>query len=598
MQNDTQTKKNILVAWYGITDLRAAMGITKQGPILGVLRTGNFSEAKILCYTKKDLQGINLEEQKEYAELLQANRETNAALSTDEVWYIQDKFANTPAGHDFFLSWLKNELQNIGASVAIDKIDCYLDKLNDSHGIYVASLNTISSIRKQYGDQAHITLFITPGTPVMAFSWALAALVNSDMQIDILVSPDMRKDAEFVELPYKLTDSSLKNTNLSHPEKFDVIFHLYGEQAMPAVLGILQFDCSNHVFITSEGYNTKRLQYLLKSQKEYLLITDPFSPQKTKETILNFIKQHPEWKTIGFNLTGGTKLMYSGAMSACNQCFGIPFYFETKTNQMLWLSDYSTAEIASINEIDVHLPLSRLTISCSGRWEDDPNREFRKELTLKIWEWRSEISNIYKAVAQYNDRPGQAFTEYHKNICAVLDKNNVATLTLGDYSFTIPDCPDFAEYISGGWFEEYTYLQLKPLLDAGDITDIRIGLDIGLEEEKQIKFQEFDIVFTDGKRLYFLECKAGAYKSEDVQKLQDNVRHYGGVNARGAMVTCFPPSGRLKQALLRRIEDAKDLAIFIGEAVPEFLASRIQRFSGNAIYSTPSSGKSSCKKRK
>lgn len=584
MYDDALKKKNFLVAWYGITDLKAAMGMKKQGPILRALLSGSFSEALILAYTKKDLQGVDVEEQKEYMELLQADRNSNETLSSDEIWELQDKFANTPIGHDFFFTWLQEELFANQLELPIIRKECYLEKLNDSHGIYTAALDAISYIRKQHGDNVKITLFISPGTPVMAFSWALVALVNSDMQIDILVSPDMRKSAEIVDLPYKLTDSSLKNTNLSHPEKFDVIFHLYGEQPMPAVLGILQFDCVNHVFVTSKGYSTRRLQHLLDYKKEYLLEIDPFSPQNTKDVILNFVKLHPEWQLIGFNLTGGTKLMYAGAMAACNQCFGVPFYFETRNHKMLWLSDYISEEIVGLKHIEGYFSLSHMAVTRSGYWNDNPDREVRKELTLKLWKWKSEISRIYKKIVPYNATPGKPFHVYQKDISAYLDENSKATLTLGDYSFTIPYCPDFAKYISGGWLEEYVFLQLESLIDKGEITDIRIGLEISWEEEKQTTVQEFDVVFTDGKRLYFLECKAGAYKSEDVQKLQNNVRNYGGIDALGVMTVCFLPNGKSKNALLKRIKAAPNLAMFVGEAIPERLTSRIINFKGGTVY--------------
>lgn len=588
--SDSEKRKSFLMAWYGITDLRAAIGVEKYGPILSVLLSGMFSNAVILAYTQKDLRGINLEEQKEYMELLRADRNANTTLLSDEVWYIQDKFANTPCGHDFFFTWLQSELQANKNTTSIAKKECCLEKLNDSHGIYTAALEAIYDIRKQHGDNVNITLFISPGTPVMAFSWALAALVNSDMKIDILVSPDMRKKAELVDLPYKLTDSALKNTNLSHPKKFDVIFHLYGEQPMPAVLGILQFDCLCHVFVTSKGYNTKRLQHLLNGKKEYLLEIDPFSPQNTKEAILDFVKQHPEWQSIGFNLTGGTKLMYAGAMAACSQCFGVPFYFETRNHKMLWLSDYTSADIVGLRHIDGYFSLSQMVVTRSGHWCNDPNREVRRDLTLKLWNCKSEISNIYRQVVPYNDMPGVPFHVYQNDISAYLDENNEATLTLGNYSFTIPNCPDFAKYVSGGWLEEYVFIQLENLVKEGEITDIRIGLEVSWEEERQTTVQEFDVVFTDGKRLYFLECKAGAYKSEDVQKLQNNVRNYGGIDARGAITVCFPPNGRSKNALLKRVQVAPNLAMFIGEAIPERLAQRIKCFSGNAIY-TPSQKK-------
>ena len=45
--------KKYLLTWYGITDLRSAMGFDIHGPVLGALKTGHYDNAIILAYTKK-----------------------------------------------------------------------------------------------------------------------------------------------------------------------------------------------------------------------------------------------------------------------------------------------------------------------------------------------------------------------------------------------------------------------------------------------------------------------------------------------------------------------------------------------------------------
>lgn len=579
-----EEQKTFLVAWYGIADLRAAMGIGKTGPILGALLSGNFTNLVLLAYTKDNWQAISKEEQQEYADLLAIDRNSNSKMSDDEIYDFQDKFANTPGGHSFFTSWLKEELNRHEKNVEIKCLECQLSKLNDSHGIYSAALNAISEIRNTFGSQTPINLFISPGTPVMAFSWALAALANSDLNISIISSSDARKDFEKIELPYQLTDSTFKNTNLSHPHSFDAIFHLYGGQALPTVFGITQFDCSNHVLVSSAGYPIARLNNFLSGKKIFSLEINPFDPQNVKQTILSFIDSHPEWENIGFNLTGGTKLMYAGANAACAKSFGVPFYFETQNHNMLWLNDYTTEEMVGLSNIDDYLSLSGVLLTRAGHWEDNPYREERKEMTMKIWEWRDKIWPIYKRVAEFNDFEGVPFSEYCEDSAAELDKNGKATLYLGKNSYSLPYCPDFAKYVSGGWLEEYVYLRLEPLMKTGKIKDMRIGAQASWQKETNTPIQEFDVIFSDGKRLFIMECKAGSYLSADVQKLQNNVRNYGGVDARGAMLVCFRPSGRQKNALWERVAKADNLAMFIGKAIEERLADRIFCWTGNAIY--------------
>ena len=55
---------------------------------------------------------------------------------------------------------------------------------------------------------------------------------------------------------------------------------------------------------------------------------DPYDPRKVKETIVDYLEKLPPKQKVGFNLTGGTKLMYAGAMAACKKINAIPFYFD------------------------------------------------------------------------------------------------------------------------------------------------------------------------------------------------------------------------------------------------------------------------------
>lgn len=93
-----------------------------------------------------------------------------------------------------------------------------------------------------------------------------------------------------------------------------------------------------------------------------------------------------------------------------------------------------------------------------------------------------------------------------------------------------------------------------PLQDEGTVRDIRVGFEAGYRDSARDKqhslAQEFDCLFTDGKRLWMVECKAGPVKQEAIQKLENNLKHYGGVAARGILVSSFP----LTSANTKRLE--------------------------------------------
>ena len=47
--------KKILVTWYGITNLKASLGVEyRNGPIVSALLSGNYTDVLILGYTSKD----------------------------------------------------------------------------------------------------------------------------------------------------------------------------------------------------------------------------------------------------------------------------------------------------------------------------------------------------------------------------------------------------------------------------------------------------------------------------------------------------------------------------------------------------------------
>ena len=129
---------------------------------------------------------------------------------------------------------------------------------------------------------------------------------------------------------------------------------------------------------------------------------------------------------------------------------------------------------------------------------------------------------------------------------------------------------------------------LEPLMQAGEIRDIRIGLEVGwkptMGSSTGMAAQEFDVLFTDGKRLFIIECKAGRVLNEDVYKLQNSVRNYGGVVAQGVLVSAFPPPPPPR----RRLQSGKNLSHYAGVDVPKRLAQEVSALVLGARRAQPS----------
>ena len=61
------------------------------------------------------------------------------------------------------------------------------------------------------------------------------------------------------------------------------------------------------------------------------------------------------------------------------------------------------------------------------------------------------------------------------------------------------------EYLTGGWFEEYIYYQVKKDINPQDIA---IGIHISRKNNTNHR-NELDVVFTKGNKLFVIECKTG-----------------------------------------------------------------------------------------
>lgn len=578
--------KHYLLTWYGITDLRSALGFEELGgPVLGALRTGNFSDVIVLAYTDPGKAGDEvLGRQHELTARLESARTEQRTLTRQEESEIVDAFANTPAGHRIFKAWLKSEALRQPQLVGIRFCSKKMTALNDSRGIYDAVNQAMELVEKEQGEK-RITFYLSPGTPVMAFTWAFVALTNPELDIEILSSSEPRKPPCKVELPYELLAPSnrpVKTISGDESREFDVIFHLFGEQRMPSLLAIKQFTARQHIFVTSGEYSSVVMKNFLGEGAWKEIHVSAFDPMSTKMAILKEIASLPSGTRVGFNLTGGTKLMFAGAIAACRKVGGIPFYFENREHKLIFLHDYTRMSVVGVDHCDSFLALNGFRFSNAGKWDEHPIRKERIKLTKFLWKNREAIAKCYIRFRELNDFEGNLFIPFRfretvytrgirTDIEANLDQNAQAYLRIGNDEFSYTESPDFAKYLCGQWLEEYVFLKLSPLVSDGIIRDLRIGVEVIRDEASNLgsintTLQEFDILFTDGKRLFFVECKAGNIITDHLFKLQQITRTYGGSESRGILAGAFKPYSSVLQ---RRIHEARHIEGFFASDINE-----------------------------
>lgn len=576
--------KKYLMTWYGMTDFRASLGLEHTtGPVLGALLAEEYSDVVILGFTNSDkTKLIKLNEQDAFREKLAGIENSEPAA----VREFLDLFSNTEEAHKHFTNWLQKQLQDAGKKVAVRFHQVGLKHLNDTEGIYEAATQSLNSVSMEKGEKL-VTLYLSPGTPVMAFVWAFAALRHPNLKKRMIASPQAEKPPETIVLPNEWMEWHGKQikTLKADADQYDIIFHLFGEQRMPNLLGVLQFSSKKHVFVNSEQFPADVMKQFIDDAEYGEIAVDPYDPENVRTTILDLIAKMPSNVRIGFNLTGGTKLMYAGALAACRKVNATPFYFNSRNNKVVFLNDFDSIDTKLIPSIETFITLNvdNLFVSKQGYWEEIPgvNSPDRKDLTFELWKARSKISKLYKELSdyssKYNEKP-QPFRFSTAQISVKLSEVYEAEIHIGSKKFQFKNWPNFAHYLCGGWLEEYTYISLQPLVHSGLIKDLRIGLEVSFKEDspdyrssglrEQLSslfgdtYQELDISFTDGRRLYVVECKAGYVNSEHIMKLQNIARYFGGIEGRAVLASCFYPNHKI---LRKKIDDSKNLHLVSGD---------------------------------
>jgi len=548
--------KHYLLTWYGITDLKASLGLEEtDGPILGALKTRNYTDIVILAYTNpvKDpnslADALRIEWKKWRAEPL----EKRLTFPREKTQQLVDAVSNTVTGHTIFIEWLKFELAAARITVNLQIVPKELKHLNDADGIYKAATAALKLALDDNSEKT-LTSFVSPGTPVMAYTWALIARTNPQLDIGVISSSDPRKPPEKIELPKELLQPILTAPQTAKPSVYDVIIHLLGRERMPIYFGMLQFKAEKHIFITTQEYAAaaETLSKLLPSEcdKMSVIINNPFKPADTRKAIEQQAACFSKETKIAVNMTGGTKLMFAGALSACWERGLEPFYFEINRHDIIYIRDGSTVPFVGVKSVTDFFIVNGFNVITQGKWENKPCRERRLDVTRKLWEYRKTLKKLYhkqdfqKYIIQCKTIPNPPFDWKWKNSHASLDINMSTTLNLNGEEISTPDCDDFGQYIGGGWFEEYVFDLLRNLEQKNIICDLRIGLEVNYVDKFQgranIPVGEFDCAFTDGKRLWLVECKSGGIKQEHIQKLENNLKTYGGIAAKGMLISAFP----------------------------------------------------------
>ena len=560
--------KEFLLTWYGITDFRSSLGFEKSGPILGAIADGSYTDVIILGYTKHGA-GIPEDEFEKELNLMQ-----EIGLPDEKVKFTYD-CANCSAAHKHFIKFIQSRALEMGKSLSITFIPVSLSQLNDSEGIYAASVHALQAVSDEHKDSL-VSIFLSPGTPLMAFSWALAAFKFPSLKKRLIASSDPRKPPVPIMPPQEWLAWNSKKTPILKKEgenRFDVIYTLFGEQRIPAFWGIKQFETRKHIFITSANYDAECMKRFLPELCEFEQCkVNPYSPQDVFDKIIVHAERLPWDARIGFNLTGGTKLMYAGALNACRKLGGVPFYVGGKNLELVYLDDFTSEPLKPIEKVETFILLNSNGLGISNQGRSDAEDEESKKMTDVMWKSKKRMNRIYFEMEQMEQR--KCYFELslenpkEPELSAVSEGPFKISTKTAEYSFE--DESQFLTYIKGGWFEEYIYNHLHPLYEKGELLDIRHGIKVDFDNNakgnlaKHYDYQEIDVALTDGKRLFIIECKSGRAEIEQIEKLSTITRYYGGIEGCGILAYSKEPDSDI---ILKKVKETPNVDMVFGENI-------------------------------
>lgn len=352
-------------------------------------------------------------------------------------------------------------------------------------------------------------------------------------------------------------------------QKYDVHFCLISGQAAPNLLPILdsQFKPKEAVFIVSKKMKQKA-EFLSKTFKEQGVkitlfeLSDEFDFSKMEEELIELVSQYED-KNIALNVTGGTKLISIAAEHAFALVEKPIFYIDTESNRIVfitkdenrqWLPDLA---LNSKNTIKTYLSaygssvLKQSDPSLHKKWLDHIDGFITK------YQENKNIIPVLNKMATLSKNKGWKYDLEHKelqfsgitDLLTWLDHKNIIDFDGVQVDFRNKSTADF---LSGGWLENYTYELLN---GVNKIEDIALGIEVTNPKYRQDKKDydalnkghknEFDVAFMAKNKLHIIECKTmimdreEGVKAEDILYKLETLKDYGGLLTKKCLVSYF-----------------------------------------------------------
>ena len=317
--------------------------------------------------------------------------------------------------------------------------------------------------------------------------------------------------------------------------------------------------------IKSDGIEVNRI-----SVKPY----DYISMHKTCEGIVERFAD----ENLILNATGGTKIMALAAMDVFRSK-GLPVLYVDTQNKTIHQISPEIRPWKFKNVMDVKTYLSvygqKVVSSESVIEKTDKYKEVINTLIKNPDKFREAVidfNRIASRAVKSNKFPHivkeietLTSTQAHRELLSLYEKSGLLKKRKRD---VVIFRKEGAEFISGGWLEEYVFGVVKSLNPPDALMRVTVKWD---KKGKKPPTNEYDVVFIWNNKLYLIECKTKRFMGEDINsstsdpiyKLDSLKDWAGGVYGEGIFVSYKGLTEDMKERLeankLKYIE-GKDIA--------------------------------------
>jgi len=371
------------------------------------------------------------------------------------------------------------------------------------------------------------------------------------------------------------------------------------DQTIPNILAIHQFRPDGLVFITTEEMEKRGKVKAIETALRMLGLEYPDGAvQKLvvkEDSILDCHRQLDKWMTgredaeFIVNLTCGTKIMSIAIYEFFKDYGSRMIYIPIPKNE--YISPFPkkasthTESLALRLSVPQYLAAYGLKVTnlakLDGYKREAVERAFVAAYVVDNYEQLKPLLRVlgdrlrrYRDDREYDFRHGfEDATEAEREIFSLMG------MTYDGDAVSKKLSRSEIGFLTGGWLEEYCFNQVAGI---SGIDDAAIGLKL---MNKQGSDNEFDVMFTTGNSLYFIECKS---LDQDDDKKADALYKIGalqkefGLRVQSFLVTTSPhvlKDGKLRPAVRSRAEQF-NTTVVLGENVPrlaEMIMERIQR---------------------